>query len=287
MSDHKNEAKKNTLFKRGLFVTIVVALAVAVISVVMNLILPTEEEVGTTFDQNAWEEAVTESEEAIEANAKQLPESDGKKDPKQDTSNAAAGSTATARPSATATATEEAETTAKEATPSASAAATDGTEKVTDGNTQTEDMPKIDIAMMKPVEGNVTKAYSGDELVYSETMQDWRVHEGLDLAANNDTDVKAAADGKIEMIINSGMLGTMVVIDHGNNIKTLYGNLAENPSVQEGQEVKMGDVIGKIGSTATLEIAESPHLHFEITVNEKTVDPALCLPDLEMPQEGE
>ncbi len=283
MSDQKNEAKKNTLVKRGLFVTIAVALAVAVISVVMNMILPADERADKTFDQNAWEEAVNESgNDSVPANAQRLPENEGKKDPKQESGMAAADATSSAKPAATATATAEAKTTAGEAVPSASADAAEGTA----GENADEDVPEIDLAFMKPVEGNVTKAFSGDALIYSETMQDWRVHEGLDLAAENDTEVKAAADGKVEMVVNSGMLGAMVVIDHGNNVKTLYGNLSETPMVQEGQEVKMGDVIGKIGSTATLEIVETPHLHFEITVNEKTVDPTRYLPDMQSAEDA-
>ena len=63
------------------------------------------------------------------------------------------------------------------------------------------------IIMQQPVSGAVLNDYSGDNLVYSKTMQDWRTHNGIDFAANEGDDVLAAADGTVEAITDNGMFG--------------------------------------------------------------------------------
>lgn len=127
-------------------------------------------------------------------------------------------------------------------------------------------------ALSQPVSGDVIKEHSGEDLVYSETMKDWRVHQGIDYAAEQDSDVHAAADGTVEKVYNDNMYGTSVVVDHGGGIKTLYANLKDT-SVSEGDKVKTGQAIAKVGSTATAEVAEPFHLHFEVIDNEISQNP--------------
>lgn len=129
------------------------------------------------------------------------------------------------------------------------------------------------LIMESPVDGGVLEDYSGENLVYSKTMQDWRTHNGIDFAASEGTEVKAAADGTIEAITENSMLGRTVIIMHDNGIRSIYSNLAEGDEAVVGNNVLCGTVIGKIGNTAAAEVSEAPHLHFEVSVNEETVNP--------------
>jgi murein DD-endopeptidase MepM/ murein hydrolase activator NlpD len=125
----------------------------------------------------------------------------------------------------------------------------------------------------------ITMAYSyNTSPVYSPTLNEYRSdHMGADISAQAGEEVKAAMDGKIEKIYDDGKLGRCVVIDHGSNIKTVYGNLNESVSVSEGQVVTKGAVIGKVGATAKFEIDDPSHLHFEIWQDGKSIDPALYI----------
>lgn len=120
-------------------------------------------------------------------------------------------------------------------------------------------------------EMTVIYPYYGDKLVYNELLEDWRTHEGVDLAANAGASVAAAADGTIESITD-GAMGKEVVIDHGNGLKTVYAQLGE-VSAAEGDTVSTGSVIGTI-APAKGETAREPHLHYEVINDGKSVDPA-------------
>ena len=126
-----------------------------------------------------------------------------------------------------------------------------------------------------PVGGSVTKAFSNDILVYSTTMNDYRVHNGVDLSAGVGTPVKAFTDGTVEAVYEDPMLGYTVVVDHGNETKSYYSNLSSAfpEGIEAGKKVKEGEVIGGIGESILVECAEEPHLHFEVKVNGEYVDP--------------
>ncbi len=126
-----------------------------------------------------------------------------------------------------------------------------------------------------PVEGKLFKEHDPTIQVYSATMGDYRVHLGVDIATKADAPVYAAADGKVEKIWEDSLMGYCVAITHNNDVVTVYKNLAKDMAsgVAEGVSVKAGQEIGKIGDTAILEMADEPHLHFEMTVNGLAVDP--------------
>ena len=95
-------------------------------------------------------------------------------------------------------------------------------------------------------------------------------HEGMDIAAGSGTAVRAATDGVVKKASWYGGYGNAVIIDHGGGVKTLYGhNSALN--VKPGDRVQAGQVIAKVGSTGD---STGPHLHFEVIMNGKKVDPA-------------
>ena len=97
-----------------------------------------------------------------------------------------------------------------------------------------------------------------------------RPHEGIDLTAARGTNIYATADGKvIQAGYRPGGFGKKVLIDHGHGFETVYGHCDE-VLVEPGQMVKRGEVIAKVGSTG---LSKSPHLHYEVHVNGKPVDP--------------
>lgn len=124
-----------------------------------------------------------------------------------------------------------------------------------------------------PVEGNITVKFAKDTSVYSNTLQEWVIHTGIDIEADKTTVVKASADGTVKSIKNDPRYGITVVIEHANGYNSVYSNLLTAEFVKEGESVKQGQTIGTVGNTATFEIADNPHLHFEILKNNENVDP--------------
>lgn len=130
-----------------------------------------------------------------------------------------------------------------------------------------------------PVLGDISVDYSDTVLVFSQTMNDYRTHLGVDISASLGSDVVAVADGTVTNVWNDPFMGTCVSIEHSGNAISIYKNL--DPVVKEGiiigASVKSGDVIGAVGESAMNEIAEEPHLHYELKVDNKHVDPKVHL----------
>ena len=124
-----------------------------------------------------------------------------------------------------------------------------------------------------PTDGNVSAEFSIDVLVYSNTMEDYRTHNGIDICAATGSAVKAAADGVVTEVYEHPMMGYTVVISHDGDAETVYQNLADEIVVSAGDIVKCGDVIGAVGESAIIETAEEPHLHFEMCIAGERVDP--------------
>lgn len=166
-------------------------------------------------------------------------------------------------------------------TPSQSPAAQTAGEDPQDmGDSYEETMGEISVTgkLVWPLEGAVVETFSQDTLVWSETMEDWRTHQGVDIAAMEGDLVSVTQDGTVTAVYEDDYLGSVVVVSHAGDISTLYANLAETPSVAVGQKVSAGDVIGQVGSTALLETAEEGHLHFEVFRDGKNTDPLSYLP---------
>lgn len=136
----------------------------------------------------------------------------------------------------------------------------------------------VPVYFVRPVAGEVENAYSMDKLQYNRTMRDWRTHDGIDIAAELGTQVKATADGKVEKVENDERMGTTVVLLHSGGLRSIYCNLAESPTVSEGDAVAAGSVIGSVGSTALSETGEVTHLHFAMSLDGESVDPENYLP---------
>lgn len=143
--------------------------------------------------------------------------------------------------------------------------------------TEKEEEKVKDPEFKMPVEGEILREYAKDSLVYSPTLDEWITHNGLDITAAKTTVVKASADGTVKSIKNDPRYGLTVVIEHVNGFTSVYSNLLTAEFVEEGEEVKQDQTIATVGNTATFEIADESHLHFEILKDNENVDPELYI----------
>ena len=125
-----------------------------------------------------------------------------------------------------------------------------------------------------PVDGQTIQSYAMDCLSYNETTRDWRVHNGVDIGAQEGAKVMAAADGKVIAVYEDDTMGYTVEIRHEGGYTTRYASLAETVSVQEGDTVKLGQIIGCVGDTALVESVIGHHVHFSVTYQDAPMDPA-------------
>ena len=100
-----------------------------------------------------------------------------------------------------------------------------------------------DVAMIQPVSGTIGTNFSLTVPVFSETMNDWRVHSGIDFLTEGEVDVCAVADGIVENVYTSELMGLTVEIRHADDTLSIYQSLSGEAKVIAGQEVKQGDVL--------------------------------------------
>ena len=131
-----------------------------------------------------------------------------------------------------------------------------------DTTTEITNINGIKIATL-PVSGTISSRYGVSSSIRSSK------HTGLDIAANQGTQIKVVADGTVTCASYSGSYGYLVKVDHGNGVETWYAHTSKM-YVKEGQEVKAGDVIALVGSTGN---STGPHLHFEVRINGEHVNP--------------
>lgn len=134
-----------------------------------------------------------------------------------------------------------------------------------------------ELSFEKPVDGEIVKEYAKDNLIYSNTLQEWTTHFGIDIKADKTTVVKSAETGKVKSIKNDPRYGLTIVIEHDKGYQTVYSNLLSSEFVVEGEKVEKGQSIGTVGNTAAFEIADEAHLHFEILKDSIQVDPNIYL----------
>lgn len=123
-----------------------------------------------------------------------------------------------------------------------------------------------------PVGGNVVGDFSAETPIFHSSVNDWRTHNGVDIFADAGDSVSASADGVVSKVYMNS-LGYSVCIDHGDELFTTYANLDDTPTVNVGDSVKQGDVIGHIGNSALCDLASESHLHFEVMQNGEYKNP--------------
>lgn len=212
----QNENNKKRFAGKGYYIALIACIAAVGIS-------------GYVFVKTARDSAVeTSAAVTISPAVSQTAKDDGTKDDKKTAEQAAAAS----------------------ASPSAEAQ----TDRMEDAYEET--MAEADLTVKWPLQGDVLATFSQDTLTYSETMADWRTHEGLDIAAETGDLVSATQAGTVTAVYEDDFLGTVVVVSHSGDLATLYANLAQTPAVAVGDTVTAGQTLGQVGDTALLETAE-------------------------------
>ena len=134
--------------------------------------------------------------------------------------------------------------------------------------------PAPKLSFVSPVVGTVVKPHSASVPVFSETLDEWRIHLGVDISADEAAEVFAAEGGVVSAVYNDPMLGKTVEITHDESHKTRYSNLsADSVLLAVGDEVTVGTKLGVIGESSISELCDEPHLHFEMLVNGEQVNP--------------
>lgn len=134
--------------------------------------------------------------------------------------------------------------------------------------------PKLAYAL--PIKSEIITPYSNGELVKNITLNDWRTHDGVDIASDKGTDVLATADGVVADIKNDPLWGTVVTIDHADGNQSVYCGLEQSVPVQTGDSVMVRQVIGKLDGVPC-EISLPTHLHFAMKRDGKWIDPLSVL----------
>ncbi len=142
----------------------------------------------------------------------------------------------------------------------------------TNSQAKTEETKK-ELSFERPVDGDIVREYAKDNLIYSDTLEEWTTHQGIDIKADKTTVVKSAEAGTVKSIKNDPRYGLTIVIEHDDTFQTIYSNLLTSEFVVEGEKVEKGQAIGTVGNTAVFEIVDEPHLHFEIWKNNLPEDP--------------
>ena len=127
--------------------------------------------------------------------------------------------------------------------------------------------------VVSPLAGETVAAFSVDTLTYDETLGDWRTHDGIDIASSLGTRVQATAKGVVSAVYEDDVMGVTVVVDHGNELFSVYSNLEENPPVAVGDTVASDTVVGEVGETSVAESGKQPHLHFAMYQGDAPINP--------------
>ena len=150
---------------------------------------------------------------------------------------------------------------------------TTGTAPATTETTVPETTQKKILKTMSPVKGDPIFGYSMEALSYNQTTRDWRVHNGIDLAAGDSEPVMAAADGEVYTVFEDNAMGHTVVIRHNDGYTTCYSSLSDSVAVKPGDKVTMGDTIGYAADSAIVESTLGSHVHFSVTHYDEPMDP--------------
>ena len=156
------------------------------------------------------------------------------------------------------------------------------TAPVTEGQKDAAAKPEDAIPTFSaPLTGRIFRAHDLTVPVYSVTLDEYRVHNGVDILSEAGSDVKAMASGIVTEITDHPLLGHSVSVLHAGNLVSVYRNLMpeEIDGLTVGASVNAGQVIGHVGDSALVECCDEPHLHLEMTLSGVSVDPLDYVPE--------
>ena len=143
----------------------------------------------------------------------------------------------------------------------------------TETNAKSKNKEKEKIKFEVPIKGEILREFAKESLVYSNTLQEWVTHNGVDIKADKTSVVKAAASGTVSAIKNDPRYGLTVIITHDDGYQTVYSNLLTAEFVVKGEKVESGQTVGTVGNSASFEIEDEYHLHFELLKDNEYLNP--------------
>lgn len=132
---------------------------------------------------------------------------------------------------------------------------------------------KKELSFIMPIDGEIILEYANDKLVYSNTLEEWITHNGIDIKGEEAMPVKASADGIIKDKKVDPRYGNTIIIEHDEGYKSVYSNLSSLDLVKVGDVVKQGDIISGVGEGYGFEVEEGPHIHWEIWKSGININP--------------
>lgn len=151
------------------------------------------------------------------------------------------------------------------------------TTKIEDEKKEEKKPENEQVIFQAPIKGEIIRDFASDTLVYSDTLQEWITHNGLDIKADKTSVVVSACDGTVEAIKSDPRYGLTVIINHENGYKTVYSNLLTAEFVAQGENVKAGQTIGTVGNSASFEVSDAYHLHFELLKDGEYQNPTIFI----------
>lgn len=140
-------------------------------------------------------------------------------------------------------------------------------------NTDLNGEPVVKIPnAVAPTAGDVVREFSGDQLVYDVTMDDWRTHNGTDYSCTQGDTIFCIRDGTVTNVFEDGLMGWSVSVKHADGIVSTYSGLSSIAVVKKGDVLKMGDAVGTAGGTAIAESNQPYHVHVSVTKDGKYID---------------
>lgn len=131
------------------------------------------------------------------------------------------------------------------------------------------------IVFALPLKTNeVLTEFSLSQHVWNETLKRYEIHDGIDFAAAKGDSVYVMYDGTVTDITTDLLHGTVITVDHGDGLTSIYASLDESTAVKKGDRLKKGDYIGSVSDTAYSELLLGNHLHIEVQKNGEPVDPS-------------
>lgn len=151
----------------------------------------------------------------------------------------------------------------------------------------TEEAPSIEVnapvytfnetsSLLWPVEGEIVLGYNMENTIYFPTLKQYQCNPAIVISVAKGTDVVSAAPGVVEDIYEDPVIGTTMVVSVGNGYKLIYGQLSEL-AVGISDDVEAGTIIGKVGTPTKYFTVEGSNLYFQLTADNKPVDPTLYL----------
>lgn len=123
-----------------------------------------------------------------------------------------------------------------------------------------------------PLEGEIIGEYAPDSLIWSETLNQWQNHPGIDISAEAGEAVTACADGTVRDAWEDPLWGCVIELEHREGYVSTYANLSGLNLVKPGDDVTAGQIIGAVGDTADCESELPWHLHFELKCFDEPVN---------------